>query len=202
MNFPDFLVIEGNIGAGKTTLVTKLSEDFNYKTIFERFCDNPFLPKFYENQERYAFPLELSFLADRYHQISSEISSYPLFYKGILSDYFFPKTLIFARKTLNDDEFELFRQLFYIVFKKIPKPGQIIYLSNPIEKLLKNIAKRGRNYEQSISAEYLQEIHQSYIDFFRQNPEYNVKIIDCTDIDFVNNESDYKRLCDMIFNCY
>ena len=194
-----FLVIEGNIGAGKTSLVKKIAADYNYKDVYERFSDNPFLPKFYENKERYAFPLELSFLADRYNQITHELSSYPLFNNGVIADYFFPKTLIFARKTLSDDEFELFSQLFHIIFRKTPRPDRMIFLWNPIDKLLSNIAKRGRNYEQTINAEYLKEINDSYVDFFNQNPLYNVQIIDCTNYDFVNSERDYQTICNQIF---
>ncbi len=199
MEQPKFLVIEGNIGAGKTSLVKKLAADYNFKDVYERFSDNPFLPKFYNDMERYAFPLELSFLADRYNQITHELSSYSLFSQGVIADYFFPKTLIFARKTLSDDEFELFSQLFHIIFKKTPRPDRLVFLWNPIEKLVKNISTRGREYEQTIRPEYLKEIHDSYIDFFNQNPSYEVQFIDCTDLDFVNNESDYKEICKLIF---
>lgn len=199
MEQPKFLVIEGNIGAGKTSLVKRLAADYNYKDVYERFSDNPFLPKFYNDMERYAFPLELSFLADRYNQITHELSSYSLFNHGVIADYFFPKTLIFARKTLSDDEFELFSQLFHIIFKKTPKPEKMIFLWNPVEKLLKNISTRGREYERTITAEYLKEIHDSYIDFFNQNPAYEVQFIDCTNIDFVNNKDDYKKICNLIF---
>lgn len=196
---PGFLVIEGNIGAGKTSLVKKIAADYNLKEVYERFSDNPFLPKFYQDSERYAFPLELSFLADRYNQINHELTSFSLFSNGVIADYFFPKTLIFARKTLSDDEFELFSQLFHIIFKKTPRPDKIVFLWNPIEKLLANISKRGREYEQQIRAEYLKEIHDSYIDFFNQNPIYEVQFIDCTHLDFVNNEEDYRAVCHQIF---
>lgn len=199
MDFPKFLVIEGNIGAGKTSLTAKIAKDFNYKPVYERFADNPFLPKFYKDPERYSFPLELSFLADRYNHLTEELTSYPMFNQGIIADYFFPKTLIFARKTLSDDEFVLFKELFFIIFKKIPKPDIIIFLSNPIDKLLSNITKRGRPYEQEIKADYLHEIHQSYIDFFMQNPDFYVKIIDCSNLDFIHSTMDYNYLCDFIF---
>ena len=199
MNQTKFLVIEGNIGAGKTSLVKRIAADYNFKDVYERFSDNPFLPKFYKDKERYAFPLELSFLADRYNQITHELSSYPLFNEGVIADYFFPKTLIFARKTLSDDEFELFSQLFHIIFRKTPRPDKLVFLWNPIEKLLSNITKRGRTYEQEINNEYLKEINDSYVDFFNQNPAYNVKFIDCTNLDFVNNNNDYLTICHQIF---
>ena len=153
-----FLVIEGNIGAGKTTLSQKVAEDFNAKLILEQFADNPFLPKFYEDQDRYSFPLELSFLADRYSQIKKQVLNLDLFHSFLVADYYFAKSSIFAQNTLKDDEYRLFRQIFNIIFETMPKPDLYVYLHANTPKLLDNISKRGRNYEQRIEPAYLEKI--------------------------------------------
>ena len=140
----NYIAIEGNIGAGKTTLTTKIAEDFNAKTVLERFADNPFLPKFYEDQNRYAFPLEMSFLADRYQQISDDLAQFDLFKDFIIADYHIFKSLIFAKVTLTDDEYRLYRKLFEIIYKEMPKPDLYIYLYQNTERLLDNIKNRGR----------------------------------------------------------
>ena len=195
-----YLVIEGNIGAGKTTLATKFAADFNAKLVLERFADNPFLPKFYSNPERYSFTLELSFLADRYKQLNEDLRSVPLFQSLLIADYFFMKSLIFAKNTLSGDEYNLYRQVFEIIYNSIPKPDLYVYLHLPTNKLLDNIHKRGREYEQTITAEYLDEIQKGYFDFFRQHPEYTFLIIDTSNIDFVSNSADYLKLKDAIFD--
>ena len=195
-----YLVIEGNIGAGKTTLATKLASDLNAKLVLERFADNPFLPKFYSNPERYSFTLELSFLADRYKQLNEDLRSVPLFQSLLIADYFFMKSLIFAKNTLSGDEYNLYRQVFEIIYNSIPKPDLYVYLHLPTNKLLENIHKRGREYEQSITAEYLEEIQKGYFDFFRQHPEYTFLIIDTSNIDFVSNSADYLKLKNTVFD--
>ena len=195
-----YLVIEGNIGAGKTTLATKLASDLNAKLVLERFADNPFLPKFYSNPERYSFTLELSFLADRYKQLNEDLRSVPLFQSLLIADYFFMKSLIFAKNTLSGDEYNLYRQVFEIIYNSIPKPDLYVYLHLPTSKLLENIHKRGREYEQTITAEYLEEIQKGYFDFFRQHPEYTFLIIDTSNIDFVSNSADYLKLKNEIFD--
>lgn len=195
-----YLVIEGNIGAGKTTLATKFAEDFDAKLVLERFADNPFLPKFYSNPERFSFTLELSFLADRYKQLNEELRSGSLFQPLIIADYFFMKSLIFAQNTLTGDEYNLYRQIFEIIYNSIPKPELYVYLHLPTNKLLENIRRRGRDYEQTITAEYLEEIQKGYFDFFKQHPEYTFLVIDTTNIDFVSNSADYLKLKAVIFD--
>src|SRR6056297_1878453 len=182
-----FLVIEGNIGAGKTTLAKKISVEHNAKLIMEQFEDNPFLPKFYKNQERYSFPLELSFLADRYNQIKDEVLNLDLFHNFLIADYYFAKSAIFAQNTLKEDEYRLFRQIFDIVFESMPKPDLYVYLHADTEKLLRNIKKRGRDYEQDITPEYLNKIKNGYFHFFKQITSFPMLIIDVNNIDFVNN---------------
>jgi deoxyadenosine/deoxycytidine kinase len=187
----NYIAFEGNIGAGKTTLATKIAEDFNAKTVLERFADNPFLPKFYEDQNRYAFPLEMSFLADRYKQLSDDLAQFDLFKDFIVADYHIFKSLIFAKITLADDEYRLYRTLFDIVYREMPKPDLYVYLYQNSERLLQNIKKRGRSYEQKIPASYLDKINNGYLDYIKSQTGLNVLIIDVSDRDFVKNQEDY-----------
>jgi 2-amino-4-hydroxy-6-hydroxymethyldihydropteridine diphosphokinase len=187
----NFIAIEGNIGAGKTTLAHKIADDFNAKKILERFADNPFLPKFYKDQARYAFPLEMSFLADRYQQISDDLAQLDLFKDFIIADYHIFKSLIFAKVTVTEEEFRLYRKLFEIIYKEIPKPDLYIYLYQNTERLLQNIKKRGRSYEQEIPSEYLDKINQGYFDFIKMHPDLNILVLDVSNRDFVKNQSDY-----------
>ena len=196
----NYIVIEGNIGAGKTTLASMIARDHNAKLILERFADNPFLPKFYSDPTRYSFPLELSFLADRYRQLKEELVEQDLFRNFTVSDYYFMKSLVFSSQTLEKDEFSLYRQIFYIIYSSLPKPDLYVYLHVPPERLLKNIATRGREYEKSITAEYLTGIQESYFNFFRQNPENRYLVLDVSGIDFVANHVDYLKVTDMIFS--
>lgn len=196
----NYIAIEGNIGAGKTSLASMLSQDFNGKLILERFADNPFLPKFYKDASRYAFPLEMSFLADRYQQISDDLAQLDLFKNFIVSDYYVVKSLIFSRITLNNDEFSLYRKLFNIMYRDIRKPDLYIYLYQNTEQLQQNIKKRGRDYEQNIADEYLGKINAGYLDFLKIQKDFKVKIIDISNKDFVENRSDYLWLLDEIFN--
>lgn len=187
----NYIAIEGNIGAGKTTLTNKIAQDFNAKTVLERFADNPFLPKFYEDQPRYAFPLEMSFLADRYQQISDDLAQFDLFKDFIVADYHIFKSLIFAKVTLTDDEYRLYRKLFEIIYREMPKPDLYIYLYQNTERLLANIKLRGRSYEQEIPAEYLDKINKGYLDYIKSQTDLNVLVIDVSDRDFVKNQQDY-----------
>lgn len=187
----NFIAIEGNIGAGKTSLATKISQDFNAKLILERFADNPFLPKFYKEPERYAFTLEMSFLADRYQQISDDLSQFDLFKDFMVSDYDVHKSLVFSKVTLPEDEFRLYRKLFYQVYKDIARPDLYVYLYQNTERLQANIKKRGRTYEKEIQDSYLEKINSGYLDFLKSQTELNIKIIDISDRDFVKNREDY-----------
>ncbi|WP_179021079.1 2-amino-4-hydroxy-6-hydroxymethyldihydropteridine diphosphokinase [Winogradskyella forsetii] len=192
-NFDDYnyIAIEGNIGAGKTSLANKIANDFNAKLILERFADNAFLPKFYKQPERYAFTLEMSFLADRYQQISDDLSQLDLFKDFMVSDYDVYKSLIFSKITLPEDEFRLYRKLFYQVYKDIAKPDLYVYLYQNTERLQANIKKRGRNYEKDIKDDYLEKINTGYLEFLKSQQEMNVKIIDISDRDFVKSREDY-----------
>lgn len=196
----NYIAIEGNIGAGKTTLACRIAQDFNAKTVLERFADNPFLPKFYNDQSRYAFPLEMSFLADRYQQLSDDLAQFDLFSDFVVADYHIFKSLIFARVTLTEDEYRLYRKLFDIIYKEMPKPGLYIYLYQNTERLLQNIKNRGRSYEQDISAEYLDKINRGYLDYIKSQTDLNVLIIDVSDRNFVKKQQDYIYILEQIRN--
>ncbi|MHB1146153.1 MAG: 2-amino-4-hydroxy-6-hydroxymethyldihydropteridine diphosphokinase [Lutibacter sp.] len=194
----NYIAIEGNIGSGKTTLATMIAEDFNAKIILERFADNPFLPKFYEDNDRYAFPLEMSFLADRYSQLSDDLAQFDLFKNFIVSDYYIFKSLIFAQVTLQKDEFYLYRKMFDIMYKEISKPDLYIYLYQDTPQLIQNIKKRGREYEQNIAPEYLDKIHQGYSSFIKTEENLKTLIIDVSKKDFLNNPEEYKEIIALI----
>lgn len=190
----NFIAIEGTIGAGKTSLASRIAEEYNGKLILEQFADNPFLPKFYEDGDKYAFPLELSFLAERYQQLSAQLSSQDLFKNFTISDYLFNKSLIFAQKTLPNDLFGLYGKLFEIINASIPTPDLLVYLYLKVDKLKANIKMRGRDYEQSIAEEYLESIQQGYFEFLRQQQNMRILILDTNNIDFVKNPDDYQKI--------
>ena len=190
----NYIAIEGNIGAGKTSLATKMANDFNAKLILERFKDNPFLPKFYDDAARYAFPLEMSFLADRYQQLVDDTTQLDLFTELVIADYDVNKSLIFAGITLPEEEYALYKKLFQVMHKDLPKPDIYIYLYQNIERLLENIKNRGREYEQSIQAEYLQKLNTGYLEFIKNQHSENIRIIDISEMDFVINRADYLRV--------
>ncbi|MFT5891844.1 MAG: deoxyguanosine kinase [Dokdonia sp.] len=190
----NYIVIEGNIGAGKTSLVEMISQEFNAKPILERYKDNPFLPKFYKEPERYAFPLEMSFLADRYQQLLDDIGQYDLFKDFMIADYDRYKSLIFSQVTLQEEEYILYKRLHEMMYRDMPKPDLYVYLYQNTERLLKNIKKRGRSYEKDIDAGYLEKINQGYLDFIKSQHQLNVKIIDISDLDFVKNREDYLKI--------
>jgi len=196
----NYIAIEGNIGAGKTTLTHKIAEDFNAKTVLEGFADNPFLPKFYKDQARYAFPLEMSFLADRYQQLSHDLAQFDLFKDFIVADYHIFKSLIFAKVTLGEDEYRLYKTLFDIIYKEMKKPDLYVYLYQNTERLLQNIKQRGRSYEQEIPAEYLDKINRGYLDYIKSQTDLNVLIIDVSEKDFVKNQADYLFILEEIQN--
>lgn len=194
----NFIAIEGNIGSGKTTLTQKIAADFNAKTVLERFADNPFLPQFYKDPTRYAFPLEMSFLADRYSQISDDLGQLDLFKDFIVADYFIYKSLIFAQVTIDEDEFRLYKNIFDIMYKEVTQPDLYIYLHQETDRLLDNIKKRGRSYESEIPADYLNKINKSYADFIKTNKNQNTLVIDMTEIDLIENQEDYIAILDQI----
>ena len=194
-----YLVIEGNIGAGKTSLASLLAEESGSRLVLETFSDNPFLAKFYEDPERYAFQLELSFLSERYHQIKTELGHPDLFGQAVISDYFLAKSFIFSKYNLKDDEMKLFEKLFSIINLQAPKPDLYVYLHLPVERLLENIKQRGRSYEKHIRYEYLKEVQEGYFGFFKSQQEMKILVIDTSQLDFVNRVSDLQLLKKVIF---
>ncbi len=196
----NYLVIEGNIGAGKTTLAQMISEKYQAKLVLEQFADNPFLPKFYQNQEQYSFPLEMAFLAERYNQLNRELSHFDLFSAFTVSDYYFMKSLIFAQNTLQPDEYNLYRQFFSIIYDKMPKPDLYVYLHKDADLLLKNIAIRGRSYETYITKEYLEKISLGYFNYFRQQRDIRILVIDTNNVDFVKRPEDFEKITEVIFS--
>ncbi len=194
----NFIAIEGNIGAGKTSLAKMIGDDYNAKLVLERFADNPFLPKYYKDMERYAFPLEMSFLADRYNQLSEDLAQFDLFKSFIVSDYYIFKSLIFAQVSLHKDEYALYRKIFDVMYNEISKPNLYVYLYQNTERLLQNIKKRGREYEQNIEPEYLEKIHSGYSTFIKSEENLNTLIIDVSNLDFVNNPEDYRTVINQI----
>ncbi len=203
MDIPySFIAIEGNIGAGKTTLATRMSQQFNARLILEQFEDNSFLPKFYEDPSRYAFPLELSFLADRFQQLKSQLAVQDMFHPVTIADYYILKSLIFAKKTLNSEEFTLYTRLFSIIENVLPKPDLLVYLYLDISRLQSNIRRRGRVYEQKIEDDYLQRIQEGYLDYIRQQQDLRVLLIDTNKLDFVARPRDYDRLTEIIMQDY
>lgn len=193
-----FIAIEGNIGAGKSTLVNMLSDILKAKKILEEFEDNSFLPKFYENRGRYAFPLEMSFLAARFNQLKKQLVEDKLFGEPIISDYIFAKCLLFSQNTLDDDEYKLYRQMFEIINFQIPQPDLLVYLHAPIEKLQWNISNRGRVYEKKIEDNYLQSLQETYFKYMNSQINTKVLVVNCAGLDFVNNKNDFDFLLQAI----
>ncbi len=189
-----YIVVEGNIGSGKTSLVTKLSAHINARPFYEAFSENPFLPKFYADPEKYAFPLELSFLAERYNQLKKELNTQDLFHETIISDYYLSKSLIFAEINLPEDEFSLYKNLFSIIHQKLPKPNLYIYLYSDIDRLQENIKNRGRAYEMKIEDSYLDKIQKSYIAFMNQEDGFPILLINTTKLDFVSSDEDFNLI--------
>ncbi len=197
-----FITIEGCIGSGKTSLAKKFSDDLNARIVLEQFENNPFLPKFYQHPEQYAFPLELFFMAERYQQIRNTGFSQDMFQNITVSDYLFTKSLIFASITLKEDEQQLFRRLFDIINSQLPVPQLIVYLFNSVPNLLYNISIRGRSYEQSIPAAYLEKLQAAYLQYFKAQKNSAVVIADVSAIDFVSNAEDYGKLKSLLDKDY
>ncbi len=198
----NYIAVEGNIGAGKTSLATRIANQFNGKIILEQFEENPFLAKFYDDQDKYAFPLELSFLADRYQQLKRKLTNHELFSDFTISDYFLNKSLIFARKTLKDDEYQLFRTLFNIMNANLPRPDLLIHLYVGTSRLQQNIRHRGRDYEQRIPDEYLERIQDSYFNYLKQQPGLRILVLDVNAIDFVAYRTHFDMVLEAIAGDY
>ena len=204
IDFPyRYIAVEGNIGAGKTSFAKMINKEYNCKLILEEFKENPFLPLFYDNPKRYAFTVELFFMTERYKQMEdSLLAQQSLFYDFTISDYVFVKTLIFARNNLSEKEFKLFQQLFVTLQKNFPNPDLLVYLHRNVDILLKNIKKRGREYEMNIKREYLYGIQDSYFEYFRNIVTFPVLIIDLGDIDFIAEKQHYDVLKSIIAKEY
>jgi deoxyadenosine/deoxycytidine kinase len=192
-----FITIEGNIGAGKTTLSHLLARHYNARLILEQFADNPFLPKFYENPAQYAFPLELFFMAERYKQLKELVYTGDLFQTTTISDYLFTKCLLFAKVNLPDQEYKLYQKLFEIMYTQLVQPDLLIYLHAPVSKLQSNIRKRNRSYEQAIPDDYLLSIQDAYTQYIRQ---HNIRtlFVDVSNADFLGNEAHLRIIIDAL----
>ena len=197
-----FIAIEGNIGAGKTTLCKMLEDDFNCRLILEQFTDNPFLPEFYKNPDRYAFPVELYFMTERHKQLQESLSQRELFPQLLVSDYFFIKTLLFAKNNLNDEEYRLFQQLFHTLNASFSKPDLLVYLHRTVPDLVSNIKKRGRDIEKDIRPEYLQSLQTAYFNFFKSEKDLPILIIDVTGVDFWSEQSAYEKMVGLMKRSY
>ena len=196
-----FIVIEGNIGAGKTTLAGMLAKECNARLVIEKFEDNPFLPKFYKDSEKHAFPLELFFMAERYHQLKKQ-KEQDLFQPITIADYFFMKSKLFAQNNLQKDEQQLFNSLFEIMFSSLPSPDLLVYLYADVERLQQNIKNRGRVFEQEITNEYLQNIQDRYLDYLRKQTHFPVLLLDISNVDFKEDEKVYSRIKALLQNPY
>ncbi len=193
-----FIAVEGNIGAGKTTLCQMLAERIEANLILEQFTDNPFLPYFYEHPERYAFPVELFFMTERHKQLSEHFARPDLFRKVSVADYFFLKTLLFVRNNLNEQEFRLFQRLFSVLNAHFPKPDLLLYLHRPVSVLQQNIRKRGRNMEHQVPDDYLHALQGVYLDYFKQETEMPVVLLDLHDADFVSNADVFESILNLL----
>ncbi|MBL7765482.1 MAG: deoxynucleoside kinase [Chitinophagaceae bacterium] len=188
-----YITIEGNIGAGKTTLAQLFHQHLNARVVLEQFADNPFLPKFYSDREKFAFPLELSFLAERYQQLKDMLVTRDLFSPYVISDYLFIKSKLFARVNLPADEYKLYETLFDIIYPNLPQPDIVIYLHAPLSKLKENIRKRDREYEQNIEDSYLVDLQNAYLQMLKSD-QFKTVIIDTSQTDFLNRPQDFQRL--------
>ena len=198
----EFICIEGNIGTGKTSLVDLLSSEFGGRKLLEQFENNPFLPLFYSDPERYAFTVELFFMTERYKQMQNHLTNSDLFNRYVFSDFSFIKTLLFARKNLGEEEYKLFQMLFSVMNKSFPKPDLLVYLHRDTNYLLSNIRERNRSFEKTISHEYLKTIQDSYFEYLRNITSFPVLILDLKDMDFVNNTNHYETLKFLISKKY
>lgn len=197
-----YIVIEGNIGVGKTTFCRKLQEKYDARLILEQFSENPFLPFFYENPERHAFSVELFFMTERHRQLQEELIQGDLFNQQIISDYIFIKTLLFAKNNLNEEEYRLFNRLFHVLNAHFKKPDLVVYLHRPVQNLLHQIKKRGRSFEMEINATYLENIQKAYFDFFKMDPEYPILVVGIDDLDFEKDNNAFELLNKLLLQNY
>ncbi|MFM2226111.1 MAG: hypothetical protein RJA07_2313 [Bacteroidota bacterium] len=197
-----YITIEGNIGAGKTSLATLLAKKMGAKLVLEQFADNPFIAKFYENPEKFAFPFELFFVAERFQQLSEMTAQQDFFFNGVITDYLFIKSQLFSKVNLTDDEFKLYSRIFDIIYKTLPTPDLIIYLHCSIENLQQKIKLRGRVYEQNIKDEYLENIEAQYFSLFKNLNNSRILILDINNLDFVNNPHHFEIIEEVINRDY
>ena len=197
-----YIVIEGNIGVGKTTFCRKLQEKYDARLILEQFSENPFLPFFYENPERHAFSVELFFMTERHRQLQEELIQGDLFNQQIISDYIFIKTLLFAKNNLNEEEYRLFNRLFHVLNAHFKKPDLVVYLHRPVPNLLHQIKKRGRSFEMEMNATYLENIQKAYFDFFKTDPEYPILVVGIDDLDFEKDNNAFELLNKLLLQNY
>ncbi len=197
-----YIVIEGNIGVGKTTFCRKLQEKYDARLILEQFSENPFLPFFYENPERHAFSVELFFMTERHRQLQEELIQGDLFNQQIISDYIFIKTLLFAKNNLNEEEYRLFNRLFHVLNAHFKKPDLVVYLHRPVQNLLHQIKKRGRSFEMEMNATYLENIQKAYFDFFKMDPEYPILVVGIDDLDFEKDNHAFELLNKLLLQKY
>jgi deoxyguanosine kinase len=200
MNY-HFITIEGNIGAGKTTLAHLLSRHYQARLVLEEFADNPFLPKFYDNPQQFAFPLELFFMAERYKQLKELVHTKDLFQSVTISDYLFTKCLLFAKVNLPEEEFRLYQSLFDIIHSQMVQPDILIYLHAPVNKLQENIRKRNRPYEQQIQDEYLFNIQETYTSYIKQH-HIRTLFVDVSNADFLGNEKHVQTIVEALEKDY
>jgi deoxyadenosine/deoxycytidine kinase len=206
MNQPPFpynyICIEGNIGAGKTSFCQKLQQEYDCKLILEEFDDNPFLPYFYKEPDRFGFTVELFFMTERHKQLQKHLITQDLFFQFTIADYFFTKTLLFARNNLSEEEYRLFTKLFGVLNQSFPAPDLLVYFHRSTDILMKNIKKRGRAYEIDITEQYLLKVQNAYFEYFRNIVSFPILIIDLNTLDFVDNPRHYDEIKYLITRKY
>jgi len=198
----NYIAIEGNIGVGKSSLAKRIAEDFSGRIILEQFSENPFLPKFYQDPKAYAFPLEMSFLAERFQQLSERLPHSELFSNFVISDYFVLKSLIFAEVNLGEDEYQLYKRIFHLMYQQIPKPDLLVYLHRPTEQLQKQIKLRGRSYEMDIQDDYLERVQESYFRYLKQQNELSTVVLELGAKNFMEDDQIYRWIVNKLEGSY